>query len=412
MENDDSGIKTAQEEWSSPHKDMTMMMMSSPSSPMLKRGSSVGTVNVVDAGSTAADYYKPPMDVDECGLSSVAHTHGKFTLRVVIDDSSSGCWEDMIERYHFSNTNIQLLGEGAYSTVFAAVIKKTGQQVAVKRVNKRYLFSEAEAACIKREVQHMHILSNPPHPNIITLLDVIETPQYIYMVLERAIWGTLEDVLFLRRTLPESEARVILYQLMKAISHLHQKGIVHCDVKPPNILFACPNTSEGLLCVVSSPDLGGGDSTMTSKTTPLPDPLPFMCTVPELERAVVKLCDFGHSRASSAYGGIPWNLYQYTGTEGYVAPEILAQQTYGTGVDIWSAGVTLFKIISGWYPFIPCSSCLDHKLELVGACWNGVSNELKGLVHDMLQVDVNLRLNTSEVLHHAWFKELRQGDGL
>ncbi len=411
VDNGDSRIERTREDSSSPHKDVLTTITSPPSSPTLKNCSSVGAFTAIDAGSmTAADYLKP-MDIDECGLrSSALQSHGKFTLRTVIDDNSTGCWEDLIERYHFSSNNTQLLGEGAYSTVFAAVIKETRQQAAVKRINKRYLFSEAEASCIKREIQHMRTLSNPPHPNIITLLDVIETTQYIYMVLERAIWGTLEDVLFLRRSLPESDARVILHQLMTAVLHVHQKGIVHCDLKPPNILFFRPDTNEGLPLVGSSPDLGSGGSTTTSKTTPFPDPLPFMCTLPELDKAVVKLCDFGHSRACSAYNGIPWNLYQHAGTEGYVAPEILAQQAYGTGVDIWSAGVTLFKIISGWEPFIPCSSCLDRKLELVGACWDGVSNELKGLVHDMLQVDVNLRLSASEVLNHAWFNELRQGD--
>eukprot|EP01084_Bolivina_argentea_P156606 272940_1 len=396
---------TLMQEGTSADKEVEVMT-SYPCSIPTSMNCSVGTLDVVDAGSTTdcslvANYKS--IDADECVGWNVGDMPGKFTLRTVLDDSSSSCWEDIIDRYHFSNSSMQLLGEGAYSNVFAAVSKKIGQQVAVKRINKRHLFSDAEVACIKREVQHMRILSTPPHPNIVTLLDVFETQQYIYMVLERVGWGALEDLLFLRRTLPESEARIIFYQLMKAVFHLHQKGIVHCDVKPPNILFACPpSTNIEQPRVVSSPDL---DADSMASKTPFPDPLPFVCPPPNMETAVVKLCDFGHSRSASAFG-IPWNLYQYTGTERYIAPEILAQQTYGTGVDIWSSGVTLFKIISGWEPFISCSSCLDRKPELVGTCWDGVSNELKGLVCGMLQVDAHLRLTASEVLHHAWFKDL------
>ncbi len=394
------------QEGSSADKEVEVMM-SYPCSIPTSTNRSVGTVDVVDAGSTT-DYsavanYKS-IDADECVGWNVGDMPGKFTLRTLLDTSFSSCWENIIDRYHFPNSSMQLLGEGAYSNVFAAVSKKTGQQVAVKRINKRHLFSVTEVACIKREVQHMRRLSNRiPHRNIVTLLDVFETPQYIYMVLERAMWGALEDLLFLRRTLPESEARIIFYQVMKAVFHLHQKGIVHCDVKPPNILFACPpSTNKEQPRVVSSPDL---DADSAASKTPFPGPLPFVCPPPNMETAVVKLCDFGHSRSANA-SGIPWNLYQYTGTEGYIAPEILAQQTYGTGVDIWSSGVTLFKIISGREPFLPYSSCLDRKPELVGPCWDGVSNELKGLVCDMLQVDVHLRLTAGEVLHHAWFKDL------
>ncbi len=369
---------------------------------------SVNTLDGVDAESTAT--YSPvtnymSMDAAEgLGWNVIDPSGGKFTLRTILDNASS-CFEDIIDRYHFANNNMNMLGEGAYSNVFAAVSKKTGQQVAIKRINKRHLFSDVEVALIKREVQHMRLLSIQPHPNIVALLDLFETQQYIYMVLERATWGTLEDLLFLRRTLPEQEARNIFYQLMKAIYHLHQKGLVHCDVKPPNILFSCPPITNREQQPVS-PDL---DADSTASKASFPDPAPFVGPPPNMEKAVVKLCDLGHSRHVTSCG-IPWNLYQYTGTEGYIAPEILAQQTYGTGVDIWSSGVTLFKIISGFEPFVSRSWCPDFKLELDGPCWGAVSKDLKELVCDMLQVDAHLRLTADEVLHHTWLKDFHKKD--
>ena len=196
-----------------------------------------------------------------------------------------------------------LIGKGKFSVVSSAIHKKTGKKVAVKIVQKSSL-NEQDMELLFREIE---ILKLCQHINIIRLLDVFESKDYMYMILELLEGGDLFTYLEKRHfRLPEEKVSKIIRSLASAIGYLHSFGIVHRDLKPENIMLA--NTSDDL---------------------------------------EIKVVDFGLSKII----GPGEKCIEPFGTLSYVAPEVLQQQFYGKTVDIWSLGVITYLMLSGYLPF-------------------------------------------------------------
>ncbi len=161
------------------------------------------------------------------------------------------------------------------------------------------------ASSILNKVQ---ILQSVNHPCIIKLEDVIESPDYLYNVLELAEGGELFDKIIEKMKLNESEAKLHFYQIASAIKYLHSMKICHRDLKPENIL----------LC--SSEDCA----------------------------PIVKITDMGLSKLVN----LETVLKTFCGTPQYIAPEVvssagLPSSTYSLKVDCWSLGVILYILLSG-----------------------------------------------------------------
>ncbi|KAG5178424.1 kinase-like domain-containing protein, partial [Tribonema minus] len=251
------------------------------------------------------------------------------------------------------------LGEGASATVRRAMHRDTGRPVAIKAISKRYLFTQAEQAGADREMVNQRRLC---HRHVVRLYETYETDTELFLVLERATCGSLDDLLFVRRRLTELEAKIVLKQVLDAVQYCHAQG-----------LQSSPLSISGL---------------------------------------VVKLCDFGHSRKVPdvkyfKYTGdihkIPHHLFQHTGTQGYISPEILLQNSYGKAADMWSCGVLMHKLLSGAVPWNSPRGCLQEPLALKARLWNDISDEAKDLLRGLLEVDQELRLSASQALNHAWF---------
>ncbi|CAM9711819.1 unnamed protein product, partial [Discosporangium mesarthrocarpum] len=292
----------------------------------------------------------------------------------------------------------EVLGAGSYGTVHPAVHRSTRRQVAIKYVKKKYLFSDAEKACVEREIQIQQRLVNN---HIIRLYEIYQSPEHLYLVQERAPCGSLEELLFLRGRLSELDAKRLVKQLLDGVSYLHASGVVHCDLKPANILLS---------------DLLEGDlEPVASRLQHHPhDSLNLQPAAPaSMSGLVVKICDFGHARKvpdtryykfTGDIHKIPFHLFKHTGTEGFVAREVLVQEPYGKAADMWSVGCMLYKVLSGRMPWIPSRACLQRPLAMSGPLWSKVSQEAKDLVKELLEMDQNLRLDASQALHHAWFE--------
>ena len=171
----------------------------------------------------------------------------------------------------------------------------------MKSINKQYL---ADTSSKNKVMQEVSILKMINHENIMCVRETLETDKHIIFVLELCPGGDLLNYVRKRRKLSENTAKVIFKQILDALKYLHNKNVLHRDIKLDNILL----DSKGR----------------------------------------VKLGDFGVSKIVKD-GEI---IYDQCGTPAYIAPEILLDQGYsGSGIDIWSAGVVLYAMLYGTVPF-------------------------------------------------------------
>eukprot|EP00638_Chattonella_subsalsa_P003286 CAMPEP_0117759262 /NCGR_PEP_ID=MMETSP0947-20121206/15910_1 /TAXON_ID=44440 /ORGANISM="Chattonella subsalsa, Strain CCMP2191" /LENGTH=833 /DNA_ID=CAMNT_0005579689 /DNA_START=50 /DNA_END=2548 /DNA_ORIENTATION=+ len=255
----------------------------------------------------------------------------------------------------------QEFGEGSFAAVYLATHKDSKLKVAIKQIKKRYLFSDEEKASVWREIENHQRASS--HRNITSLFEIFETPEYINMVLELADCGDLERMLQMRRTLSEVEAKRVIKQLLEGLAHIHSTDLVHLDLKPANILFA---HDPEVRCDTCGSSVGewkakkpGGQPSHTSPSALL-----------------LKICDFGLSRkvpdvryfkVTGDVNKIPFTAL--TGTEQFMAPEILLKEAYGKPADMWSLGVIMYKLLGGIMPFIPTRACFARKPAFPGFLW-------------------------------------------
>lgn len=269
----------------------------------------------------------------------------------------------------------KLLGSGTYSQVFAATHRELKGTFAVKCINKAFLVSPEEKESIRREVE-VHLRCH--HPNIVRLFEVYEDSSSLWLVMEQTNHGTLKNWMARHRRSGEHMASKLVHQLLIAVAHLHQMGILHSDIKPENILV---NTD-----------------TMSASTGVA------------AEETVIKICDFGLARKvpDIKYFRFTRDVYKVPftgvcGTPGYIAPELLMRQPYGTPTDMWSVGVIMFELIGGYPPFRPYSKCLKMQVSFQGRAWKCCSAEAMDLLQKLLVVQPSRRLSATDALKHPWF---------
>lgn len=242
------------------------------------------------------------------------------------------------------------LGTGSYGRVFSGIDSETGSKVAIKLLKKAEL-EESELLRAQREIE---ILQQLKHPNIVSALEVMDTPDSLMIVMERLDGGDLRQFCTERNGLNKTpqylqEVQDIFRQIVKAIHYCHSRNIIHRDIKHSNIL----RTSEG----------------------------------------VVKLIDFGLSNFSTQ----DQYLTTFCGSPAYAAPEmLLATKYYGPEVDIWSLGVVLFSLITGKLPFANVNDILtiSYSEELLPP-------ECRSLLRVML-AESESRSTITQIMAHPW----------
>ncbi|XP_065136861.1 serine/threonine-protein kinase DCLK1b isoform X2 [Paramisgurnus dabryanus] len=258
----------------------------------------------------------------------------------------------------------RMIGDGNFAVVRECVERSTGREYALKIINKSKC--RGKEHMIQNEVS---ILRKVKHPNIVLLIEEMDTYNELYLVMELVKGGDLFDAITSSNKYTERDASGMLYNLSSAIKYLHSLNIVHRDIKPENLLvFEHQDGSKSL-----------------------------------------KLGDFGLATV------VDGPLYTICGTPTYVAPEIVAETGYGLKVDIWAAGVITYILLCGFPPFRGSTEdqegffdqILTGQLDFPLPYWDNVSDSAKDLITCMLQVEVDQRYTAMQVLDHPWVNDER-----
>uniref|UniRef100_A0A8C0VJ94 non-specific serine/threonine protein kinase n=1 Tax=Cyanistes caeruleus TaxID=156563 RepID=A0A8C0VJ94_CYACU len=256
----------------------------------------------------------------------------------------------------------KVIGDGNFAVVKECVERSTGREFALKIIDKGKCCGKEHL--IENEVS---ILRRVKHPNIIMLIEEMDTPTELYLVMELVKGGDLFDAITSSTKYTERDGSAMVYNLASALKYLHGLNIVHRDIKPENLL----------VCEYS-------DGTKS-----------------------LKLGDFGLATV------VEGPLYTVCGTPTYVAPEIIAETGYGLKVDIWAAGVITYILLCGFPPFRSENNLQEDlfdqilvgKLEFPSPYWDNITDSAKELISLMLHVNAEARYTAAQILSHPWVSD-------
>lgn len=315
-----------------------------------------------------------PIDIPD------AKKRTKKKKRCRATDSFSGRFEDM---YQLQD---EVLGEGAFARVQSCMNLITNKEYAVKIIEKRPGHSRNR---VFREVEMLYQCQG--HSNVLELIEFFEEEEKFFLVFEKMYGGSILNHIHQRRHFNEREASFVVRDIAEALNYLHNKGIAHRDLKPENILCESPHqVSPVKICDF---DLGSGIK-LNSDCSPISTP----------------------------------ELLTPCGSAEYMAPEVVEAfneeaSIYDKRCDLWSLGVILYIMLSGYPPFVgrcgsdcgwdrgeACPACQnmlfvsiqEGKYEFPDKDWAHISSGAKDLISKLLLQDAKKRLSAAQVLQHPW----------
>lgn len=270
-------------------------------------------------------------------------------------------WGSVAELLGDDLEDIEYLGRGSSGTVYRATQRSLGRTVAVKVFRQ---FADEETDRVLAEAKAQGSLSW--HANVVSLYDHGTTPDgFPYLIMEYAPGGSLEDRVRERGKQPEEQWRRYGAELASALSAAHEAGVVHCDVKPSNVLFAADGS--------------------------------------------VRLADFGIAKVNGMSTG---TIDSIEGSLGYVAPELLEGDKPTAESDVYSLAITLGCASTGEPPLgddltlAQAVAAVHSGLPAERVNWTGLSTEAGEAMRRACSSDPNGRPSAAEVArvladHHA-----------
>ncbi|RUS81132.1 hypothetical protein EGW08_011118 [Elysia chlorotica] len=258
------------------------------------------------------------------------------------------------------------LGVGSFAKVKEGLHISTGEKAAVKIIDKKRAKNDNYVRKnLRREGK---LLQAVRHPNIVALLEIMETDNSYYLVTELCKGGDLMDYISVRKRLQEKEVLKFIRQIVSAVDYLHKVGIIHRDLKIENLLLD-----------------GNND---------------------------IKLIDFGLSNFVKVSEGCEGSregelCSTQCGSPAYAAPELLNHEQYGWQVDSWSIGVNMFAMLTGGLPFTvePFNiKALYVKMRdgQMNPVPEGLTKECRDLLRKFLTPDPSRRVTIEQALVHPW----------
>lgn len=284
---------------------------------------------------------------------------------------------------------IDLLGKGAFASVYRLANKTDGQLFAAKELDKRKFIKNGGMNDSKLN-NEMRIMERINHPNIVQFVEYHEHNPYLYIIMEYVPFGDLQQFLSSNGTMSESLGRTMAQQVFNATSYLHSQNITHRDIKPDNILIA--------------------DASPASFT--------------------VKLSDFGLSKVVKDNDTF---LKTFCGTLLYCAPEVFPQygswaaenitktkdrdqqhryREYSQSVDVWSFGAVLWYSVVGLPPYEGVidntgrgmfERIMTEALDTRPLIESEISGNAMDLMLSTLRIDPVIRPTALQCLSHPWF---------
>jgi serine/threonine protein kinase len=261
------------------------------------------------------------------------------------------------EKYNFLDD----LAAGSFGKVIKCMNKSTGEEVAVKLIDKRTL----NPSLFTEVAQEAEILAKLDHPHIVKLKDVHHSDSFMMIEMELLNGGTLQDLLN-TRSLTDSEAAEIIRCVLEGVKYLHNKDIVHRDLKPENIMFQHPDDFQSL-----------------------------------------KITDFGLS--AQCKHDLDF-LERHCGTVIYMAPEQARNRNYSKPVDIWSIAMIMHMLLTGKHPlYEPADTTEVYFKKLENFKWQNdeklprLARHLFVKITKMAPVE---RYSAEQALQHPWVTRL------
>ncbi|CAI5530021.1 unnamed protein product [Closterium sp. Naga37s-1] len=308
------------------------------------------------------------------------------------------------------------LGKGAFGEVLECTHNATGRQFACKRIDKRLITSESDAAEVRKEVailQQLTAAGPSRHGGIVQLVEALEDGAAVYLVMELCEGGDLFELIKSDHAagMPEDMAREIFHQVALAVAYCHARGVLHRDIKPENILFTGPN--QPAPAADSGAEFGAefGVESVAAECSQKD----FGDSSAAEWRWRVRVADFGLA-LFLPHGHMGHGM---AGSRFYTAPEMVRGRKYGKRADVWSMGVVLCAMLTGRVPFAGKDradaeglrrSILRGAINFSAPAWAPVSAGARDLVRRMLEVDPRRRLKAAEVLQHPWVLGLELTD--
>ncbi|XP_031752617.1 protein kinase C delta type-like [Xenopus tropicalis] len=261
-----------------------------------------------------------------------------------------------IESYRFHKD----LGRGSFGRVMLATFAPKKQLVAIKIISKKTNKSNYEN--IKKEARLLKMANSCPF--LCHSYAAFQSEIQAFFVLEYASGGSLYKMISRKGKLPMERVKFYTAEIVIGLQFLHSNGIVHCDLKPDNILV----------------DMDGH----------------------------IKICDFGLS-AEGLFG--EKMICRLSGTPGYRAPEVLIMNDYNAGADWWSFGVIMYEMATGNLPFAPSVSALREVSTIKSSkpdYPSHMSQEMLDLLSKLLEIDQKKRLGVKgNIREHPFYATIK-----
>ncbi|KAK5711737.1 Protein kinase of the Mitotic Exit Network [Elasticomyces elasticus] len=257
-----------------------------------------------------------------------------------------------------------ILGRGAFGSVYRALNWSTGETVAIKAISLTTL-QQTSATHLPALMQEIDLLKNLNHPNIVKYHGFVKSTENLYIILEYCENGSLHSICKNFGKFPENLVSLYTAQVLQGLVFLHEQGVIHRDIKGANIL----TTKEGL----------------------------------------VKLADFGVATKSSTDGA------SVVGTPYWMAPEVIELSGASTASDIWSLGCTVIELLDGKPPysnFAPMPALFRIVNDDHPPLPEGLGAGVRDFLMQCFQKDPNLRVSAKKLLRHPWILGTKKGEGL